>query len=551
MQGVKFQFNEQEQHVNVAVDVSKLSNPIDTAQLVEHFLTTPYQQYFPITDQLGEFIDNINADLQKANAVIHETPFAITKDAQLVLTVADDKMSARLEIISAYGGNIPSTSEALAFCHEKLVTRGISHKRIGSLLERAKTLTTGKSISEIIARGLPVKEGKPSECMHLVKNALERILQPKIDDKDIADMRDLGDIFTVTKDTPILRYREATSGRHGYTVENKPIKAKAGKSKPLKLEDGVRINERDTNLVIADRDGMPKFDGFKVRVDEVYVSNGVNVGTGNIEYQGAVIINGDVADKMKIIAKGDITINGFVESAYLETQGDIIITQGAAGQTVDNNTDPNCVIRADGNVCIENAQGLDIICGGNLIVRKQLAFSKIVCKGNIFVGKDDKADGILIGCQIVARGEITAGVIGATSGSSISIDFTQEYNKVYLAATSLNKQYKTLLATYTQHQDALLRVKGKKLPPELSNKMNVLEAAVIKEKQLLNWIKERIAENLHQQKEFAQFLMIKATHTLHSGVNVVVNKSTWKSKQQFGPSKLYFADAKWEIVPIT
>ena len=175
MQGVKFQFNEQEQHVTASVDVSKLSNPIDTEQLVTVFLTTPHQQYFPLTDELGAFIDNINIDLQATKAVEHETTFAIIKDAQLISTVADDKMSARLEVISAYGGKIPTTSEAIAFCHEKLVTRGISHKRIKVLLERAETLSTGKSVSEVIAHGLPVKAGKASECIHLVKNALERL----------------------------------------------------------------------------------------------------------------------------------------------------------------------------------------------------------------------------------------------------------------------------------------------------------------------------------------------------------------------------------------
>lgn len=550
MQGVKFQFNEEEQHLTVSVDVSQITKPLDTEQLVSLFLTTPHQHYYPLVDQLGEFIDNINADLQEGKTEQHTTRFAIVKDAQLTITVADDKMSARLEILAPYGGSVPSIDEAIAFCHEKLVTRGISHKRIAVLLERANNLQTGKSISEIIARGLPVKEGKASECMHLVKNTLERILQPKIIDKDIADMRDLGDIFTVTKDTPIVRFCEATSGRDGYSVENKIIKAKPGKSKPLKLEDGVRINERDTNLVIADRDGMPKFDGIKVRVDEVYVSNGVNVGTGNIDYQGAVIINGDVADRMKIIAKGDITINGFVESAYLETQGDIIITQGAAGQTVDNNTDPNCVIRAAGNVCIENAQGLDIVCGGDLIVRKQLAFSKIACKGSIFVGKPDKADGILIGSQIIAGGAIQAGVIGATSGSNISIDFTQEYNHMQQNATSLNQQRKTLSASFTKHQDTLLRVKGKKLPPELTIKIQAIEKAIIKEKQLLNWLQERIEENIHQQQDFNQHLSVKATHTLHSGVTVMLNKSLWKSKQQFGPSHIFMAEGKWEIAPL-
>ena len=41
MQGVKFQFNEQEQHVTISVDVSRLIQPINTDQLLSVFLTTP------------------------------------------------------------------------------------------------------------------------------------------------------------------------------------------------------------------------------------------------------------------------------------------------------------------------------------------------------------------------------------------------------------------------------------------------------------------------------------------------------------------------------
>ena len=60
MQGVKFQFNQKEQHVTVSVDVSQLTGPIDTAQLITLFLTTPHQQYFPLTNEIGKFIDDIN-----------------------------------------------------------------------------------------------------------------------------------------------------------------------------------------------------------------------------------------------------------------------------------------------------------------------------------------------------------------------------------------------------------------------------------------------------------------------------------------------------------
>lgn len=551
MQGVKFHFDEEQQQVTIKVVIAKLDKPINTEQLLQAFLQSPHKHLFPLTDDIGEFIDNVNADIEAKTETSRETVFAVVKDAQLVINIATDKMSATMTVDSAYGGKIPSVDDAIKFCHGQSVLRGISKKRIAKLLHVAASLSTGKSVSETIARGLPEKAGKGSECIHLVQNALERILQPKIDDKDKADMRDLGDIFTVTKDTPILRYQDATSGRDGFNVEGKVLKAKAGKSKPLKIEDGVRLNERDPNLVVADRNGMPKFDGFKVRVDEIYVTNGVNVGSGNIEYDGAVVVNGDVADRMKVIAKGDITVNGFVESAYIETKGDIIITQGAAGQTVDNDTPPNCIMRAEGNILIENAQGMDIICGGDLIVRKQLAFSNIVCKGKIIVGKDnDKPDGIILGCNIDARGEIIAGTIGATSGSNIAIDYTKQYNDVITSAASLHKQYIELQKKFLQHQDALLKLKAKKLPPELASKITVLESAVVKEKQLLNWIKERLEENKHQQNEFQEHLTIKATHTLHSGVRVSLNKSQWRSTQQFGPTTVRYEASQWAAEPL-
>lgn len=110
MQGVKFQFNEEEQHLTVSVDVSQITKPLDTEQLVSLFLTTPHQHYYPLVDELGEFIDNINANLQEGKAEQHTTRFAIVKDAQLTITVADDKMSARLEILAPYAASIHTYS---------------------------------------------------------------------------------------------------------------------------------------------------------------------------------------------------------------------------------------------------------------------------------------------------------------------------------------------------------------------------------------------------------------------------------------------------------
>ncbi len=549
MQGVNFVFDSQAKAVNMIVDVDQLSEKLSVDACTRYFKSGKYQSYFLLDEALATLIDSVNNDIAVTSTQQHQAIIAQALDAQMSIVIASDKLSASISISAPCGGDIPSVASVIEFCHSQGVLRGISSKRVGQVLQQVNHLSIGESVTHTIAKGLPVKHGQESQCIPLVKNALERILQPTIDEHDKADMRDLGDIFTVSKDTPIARFQAATIGRDGYTVEDKAIKAKPGKTKPINMEDGVRLSDREPNLVIADRAGMPKFDGVKVRVDDVFVTNGVNVGTGNIEYKGAVIVNGDVADRMRVIATGDITINGFVESAYIETQGDIIITQGAAGQTVDSHTDPNCILRAQGNIVIENAQGVDIICAGDLIVRKQLAFSKIESKGSIFVGKSDKPDGSIIGCHIYACGEIKAGTIGATSGSHISIDYTAEYKAVLDSANTLKKQYNALFQVYEQHQTALLRVKQKILPEELQQKIHQLTQAVIKEKQLLNWVKEKLTDNEIRQTQFPHLLNVIATHTLHSGVSIKLNNTVWKSQQQFGPTKVSYHESKWQAEP--
>ena len=84
-------------------------------------------------------------------------------------------------------------------------------------------------------------------------------------------------------------------------------------------------------------------------VDDTFQTKGVNVGTGNINYEGAVLVNGDVTESMQVIAKGDVTINGFVESAVIRAGGDIIITEGAMGKMHEE----DCQLIAKGSVFVQ------------------------------------------------------------------------------------------------------------------------------------------------------------------------------------------------------
>ncbi|MBN7827867.1 FapA family protein, partial [Bowmanella dokdonensis] len=139
---------------------------------------------------------------------------------------------------------------------------------------------------------------------------------------------------------------------------------------------------------------MPKFNSGDMWVDETFICKGVNVGTGNINYDGAVIVNGDVTEKMIITASGDVTINGFVESAIIQAGGDIIITQGAMGKQAENDKNEySTKLSAQGSIHVQHGQGLEISCNGNVTVGKQLAHSNIICRGSVIVGPIDNPNG--------------------------------------------------------------------------------------------------------------------------------------------------------------
>ena len=550
MQGVSVSLDKSNNGVSLHVDTSQIKERLDIAEVSRYLASGKYAEFECNNETLKSLLDTANVDIESQVSTKHQAVIAYGQDAELKMEISSDKMTATLHVIAPKGGNNPSLDALTAFCREQKVTNGLSIKRLQHVLKMLPTRKPDEAFSQIVAKGLPPRNGRNSELTELVENVLTRLLTPKIDENDNAHMRDFGEIFSVTQHTPIARYRPATPGRTGFNVEGKVLKPKPGKSKPVKLEEGAIADKDDENLILANRNGMPKFTGLKVKVDDIYTAKGVDVGTGHVEYDGAVIINGDVADQMKIIASGDITIKGFVESAYIETPGNVYITEGAAGQNPDAQTDPNCIIRAGGDVFIENAQGLDIHCGGELLINKQIAYSNIRCGGSVIVGDKEKPKGMIIACNIKARGEIIAGTIGAISGSKLVIDFTESYDQITSSSFSLKKMYKELNAKFNAHKSKWQLLKNKNLPPELDDKLNALESAIIKEKQLLNWIKDRLDDNQSITDTLPKYLRVKATKQLFPGVNIKLQHNTWQANKEHGPIEVMYQEKKWEAEPI-
>ena len=58
----------------------------------------------------------------------------------------------------------------------------------------------------------------------------------------------------------------------------------------------------------------------------------VGASTGDIDYDGSVVVKGNVLTGYTIKATGDIIVNGVVEGAKLVTAGKIVLKRGIQGK---------------------------------------------------------------------------------------------------------------------------------------------------------------------------------------------------------------------------
>lgn len=130
--------------------------------------------------------------------------------------------------------------------------------------------------------------------------------------------------------TKLAEYHPAKAGTFGYTVFASviaPIPAK--EAKPLKLK---QVDKRG-NEYFAKKSGQIVLDGNELSIqDQLYISGDVGFGTGHINFNGDVHITGNVNGGVRIIASGNVEIDGVVESVYIESGKDIIIKHGVHGR---------------------------------------------------------------------------------------------------------------------------------------------------------------------------------------------------------------------------
>jgi uncharacterized protein (DUF342 family) len=550
MLGITLKVDGTDQYLDLNIIPNLVEKKIEVKGIFELIRKSEFMYFFIFEENIVDAISGYNSAINnnKTDAIEHR--IGERRNTQVKCRIVEDQLTAYLTVTCGHAGK-PLTVQSLI---DELtlvgIKRGISTKRIISLVDKCSRAVPGEIFEELIAKGLPPRGGKSSKLKPLVQNALERILRPQPLGTARVDMRNLGEIICVPKGAELLRRMAPSDGRNGYTVGGDVIDAKPGEWISFRAGDGTVISDDDENLLISDLSGVPKFKDQKMWVDDVFVCKGVNVGSGNVDYDGSVIVNGDVTEKMEIRASGDVTVNGFVESATIDAGGDIIITQGGMGKVNDSGTEYSTILKSNGSVHVQHGQGLDITCKGNVTIGRQLAYSRITCTGKVTIGAVDNPNGNIFACTINCQDKVSAGTLGAVSGSNLSIDFSDGFNILLERKDTLDELLKEIKQNNSRHLDRINIINSKFIPKDMQVRVDEANKLFQNETQLLEWLENKAVELNNSKENYQTDIMIIGNKRIYPGVVVKLNNRTWRADREYDRAKLSFREHQWHCEPV-
>ena len=352
-------------------------------------------------------------DKELVSSVVREASSAYVKvgnfehkpvnDSMVSVDISDAEMKAFITVSPpGIGGCDISVETYLSVLRNNRVVFGVNEEELRKFADRPV-----HKDKIVVAEGQKAVNGQDAYIQYNFETDQAKIKLREGSNGRI-DFKDLNIIKNVVENQPLARKMPPENGVAGRTVTGKVIPAKDGRDIHLPLGKNVHMGEDETTI-IADINGQVIIAGGKINVEPIYTVQGdVNLKTGNIIFLGTVIINGNVEDGFSVKAAGNIEVNGTVEKAELDAEGDIIVHQGITGKN-------SGMVRAGRSIWARFIENTNVEAGNMVVVADGIinsqvnAFKRIICQGK-------RAH--IVGGKLRASEEINAKILGSpTSGT--------------------------------------------------------------------------------------------------------------------------------------
>lgn len=262
--------------------------------------------------------------------------------------------------------------------------------------------------------------------------------KPKLNEDGSVNFFQLDNIGHVKAGQLLARLTPQNNGKPGMNVFGAIIKPPSYKKLILKHGQNIRMSE-DGRCIYTMIDGHATLVEGKVFVSNLYVVNHVDISTGDIEYNGNVLVKGNVTNGLTINALGNIEVQGVVEGATLIAGGHIILQRGIQGMGKGS-------LKANGNVISKFIESSTVSAGG-FVQTESILHSKVYAKGSITVaGKK----GYITGGVVRSFHLVSAKMIGSPMGIDTTIEVGVE--------PGMKENYNQLIKEIQNYEKELYRI---------------------------------------------------------------------------------------------
>ncbi len=394
---------------------------------------------------------------------------------------------------------------------------------------------TGEKFS--IAEGKKPISGKDGSIKYYFD--MEKPLLPKLNDDGTVDYKELDSINTVNKDDVLAEIIPPTDGEEGIKVNGDLIPFVKGRMPKFKYGKNVKIS-LDGIFLISESRGLVEFKNGKVSVSEVLALENIDNSTGNINFDGNVIVNKDILNGFSLKAGGSVEVKGAVEGGYIDASGDVLIRQGIQGYN-------KLTINTMGNLSTKFIENSVVNVGAN-ITAEAIMHSNVSSKSNILVlGKK----GLIVGGICKAKYEIRARIIGSTMATTtvlevgIDPDIKQRHDdldeRVKTSKENLEKINQSLKVLEVLKRSNKLDSRKEELYNELSKAQLKLSLEVSKTERELIEIKNQM-NNLSRGQ-------IKVADTIYPGVKIIIGNSFLYIRDEMKRCTFYKDDGEIRVGP--
>lgn len=457
---------------------------------------------------------------------------------KIKIEISEDKMNAYVIFEKPEDeGELLTREQILDTITKSGIKKGLDNNLIDIILD--KRLYAKKYL---IAKGLEPEVGEDG-YITIMFDTSEHSLKPKILENGVVDYRNLDNIKMAKAGEILAKMVLPTIGADGYDIFGEILPGKEGKSKKKLPKGKGTIISEDGLKLIAEVTGKIVYINDKVSVSQVHeVMGDVGVATGNINFDGTVIVRGNVMTDFSIKATGNVEIFGVVEGAEVYSGGNIFVSKGIAGMH-------KAYLEAGGNLTCKLIQDATITTGQDVFA-EGILHSKLKVKGKIEL-KGRK--GLLVGGKVSATYDITAITIGSPMGTNTEIQIgldgesVDNYNKLKAELSKLELDYQENVQYLNNMVKKKDTIAGKKeIKVSLLNTVNKTKSI----KSEMDYIEQKleVLRPLVEDDKSKGALIVEKI--IYPGVSIQIGNSVMTTSDEVYKSKFRNHEGQIKISPI-